>query len=52
MKKYPVSELVKKWEREEITIEQAIGQILLWLAALIEHIAKLEAKQQKLSRSD
>ena len=29
MKKYPITELIKKWEREEITIEQAIGEFLL-----------------------
>ena len=47
MKKYPVAELVKKWEREELTVEQAIGQLLLWLATLVEQLAKLEANQRK-----
>ncbi len=48
MKKYPVTELVRKWEREELTVEQAIGQILLWLAALVEQLARVEINQRKL----
>lgn len=47
MKKYPASELIKKWEREELTAEQAIGQLLLWLVTLVERVAKLEANQRK-----
>lgn len=47
MKKYPLSELAKRWEREELTMEQAIGQILLWLATLSERVDKLEFRQQK-----
>jgi hypothetical protein len=46
LKKYPVSELVKKWEREDITTEQAIGQILLWLVTLAERVTKLEANRR------
>jgi hypothetical protein len=51
MKKYPVTELVRKWEREELTVEQAIGQLLLWLVELVEGLAKLEANQRKMSNS-
>ena len=47
MKKYSITELIKKWEREEITVEQAVGQLLLWLATLVERLAKLEAMQRK-----
>jgi hypothetical protein len=47
MKKYSLSELLKLWELEELTIEQAVGQILLWLITLAERIAKLEAAQQR-----
>jgi hypothetical protein len=47
MKKYPVTELVRKWEREELTVEQAIGQLLLWLVDLVEGLAKLEANQRR-----
>jgi hypothetical protein len=52
MEKYPVSELIKKWEREDITMEQAIGQILLWLVTLVERVVRLEISQRKLSRTE
>ena len=31
MSNYTVEELIARWKREELTIEQAIGQILLLL---------------------
>ncbi len=47
MKKYQLPELVKRWEREELTLEQAVGQILLWLDALSARLDKLEATRPK-----
>jgi len=47
MKRYSLPELVKKWEREELTTEQAIGQILLWLDLLSQRVTKVEATPQK-----
>ncbi len=51
MKKYPASELIKKWEREELTADQAIGQLLQWVVALVERVTKLEAAQSKIERT-
>lgn len=51
MKKYPLPELVKMWEREDITSLQAIGQILLWLVDLAERVTKLEINQRRAKRS-
>jgi hypothetical protein len=48
-KRYALSELIKRWEREQITTEQAIGQLLLWLVVLSKRIAKLEANQWKIN---
>ena len=48
-KRYDLSELIKRWEREQLTTEQAIGQILLWLAALAEQMIRLEVNQRKLN---
>jgi hypothetical protein len=31
MSHYTLDELIARWTREELTAEQAIGQILLWL---------------------
>lgn len=47
MKRYELPELIKRWERGDITPEQAIGQILLWLTALAERVTKLEANRRK-----
>ena len=44
-KKYTLPELIKLWEREELTVEQAIGQTLLWLTALSDRVTRLEATQ-------
>ena len=41
---YPLSDLTKRWEREELTVEQAVGQILLWLAELSEQVQQLNGK--------
>jgi hypothetical protein len=51
VKKYPASELIKKWEREELTADQAIGQLLLWVVALVERVTRLEATQSKVGRA-
>jgi hypothetical protein len=50
MKKYPLEELVLKWEREELTTEQAIGQLFLWLVNVVERILRLEAHQRRADR--
>ncbi|MBN1995533.1 MAG: hypothetical protein JW953_22790 [Anaerolineae bacterium] len=51
-KHYDLPELIKRWEREQITTEQAVGQILLWLEFLVKRVARLEANQQKLIKSN
>ena len=43
---YPLADLTKRWEREELTLEQAIGQILLWLAELSEQVQQLDTRQR------
>ena len=47
MKRYALSDLLKRWEREEMTVEQAVGQIILWLISLAERIEKLEIRQRR-----
>lgn len=46
MQRYELPELIKRWERGDLTPEQAIGQILLWLITLVERITKLEANRR------
>ncbi|HMQ52975.1 MAG TPA: hypothetical protein PKE64_08125 [Anaerolineae bacterium] len=47
MKKYELKELILRWQREELTSEQAIGQILLWLEELAEAISQLRTEPRK-----
>ena len=49
-KPYDLPELIKRWEREQLTTEQAIGQILVWLVALATRMTKLEANRENQSR--
>ena len=42
---YLLPELIKRWEREELTAEQAVGQMLLWLTDLAKRVRQLEANQ-------
>lgn len=39
---YPLAELIKRWQREDLTAEQAIGQMLLWLTDLSKRVQQLE----------
>lgn len=42
MSKYDLEQLIKMWAQEQLTEEQAVGQILLQLRDLLERIRKLE----------
>jgi hypothetical protein len=45
-KPYDLTELVRRWGREELTVEQTVGQILVWLGLIVERLEKLEAVQR------
>ena len=45
-KPYDLTDLVKRWGREELTVEQTVGQILIWLGLIVERLEKLEAFQR------
>jgi len=42
MASYSLNELITRWEREKLTTEQAIGQMLLMLRSLTERVRELE----------
>jgi len=42
MSAYQLDDLITKWKLAEVTPEQAIGQILLLLQALVERLEILE----------
>lgn len=46
MKPYPIDELIKLWACEEITADQAIGQLLLHIQRLEREIRNLTVGQQ------
>lgn len=41
-----IEQVIKLWETGQITPEQTIGKLLLWLRQLHHRLLKLEAKQQ------
>jgi hypothetical protein len=44
---YDLETILKKWERAELSAEQAIGQILLLLQGISKRIGRLEVEQAK-----
>jgi hypothetical protein len=52
MGNYSLDELVTRWEREKLTTEQMIGQILLILRSLTERVRDLERWRWKQEKSD
>lgn len=47
MSAYQLQVLIQKWQREELTAEQMIGQLLLHLQRLSQRVGRLEALRQK-----
>ncbi len=47
MAHYNLKEILRLWEREGITTEQAIGQILLVLWSFNQRLLKLEATKSR-----
>ncbi|MEZ4657584.1 MAG: hypothetical protein R2911_08435 [Caldilineaceae bacterium] len=46
MSLYELPVLIKRWAQEAITVEQTIGQILLYLEEILERLKKLEQQAQ------
>ena len=44
MGSYNLDELITLWERDQLTTEQAVGQILLMLRSLSQQIRELEQR--------
>ncbi len=49
MSAYNLQQIIKLWERDKLTTEQAVGQIILHLQALSKRVSVLE-KQAEQSR--
>lgn len=52
MSNYNLDELITLWEREKLTTEQAVGQILLTLRSLSEQIRDLERRWWRQEQSN
>lgn len=46
MSNYDLKQLITMWQREKLTPEQAIGQVLLHLEALANRIGELEKRTE------
>ncbi len=47
MSSYNLNQLIKMWTKEELTTEQAVGQLLLQLQALSTRLGTLEKRIEK-----
>jgi hypothetical protein len=52
MSAYDLETILKKWERAELSTEQAVGQILLLLKTISHRVGQLEVAQAKNRRQD
>jgi hypothetical protein len=50
MATYRPTELHRKWSQGELTLEQAIGQLLQYLLDLIERLTELEKRLRQLEQ--
>ncbi len=50
MSMYKWDDLIKHWEREALTMDQAIGQLLTWSKLVAERLHKLKVRISNLER--
>ncbi len=52
MSAYDLDTVLKKWKRDELSTEQAVGQILLILQNIMHRVGRLEVVQEYSRRRD
>ena len=52
MNTYNISEIIKMWEHVELTVDQAIGQLMLHIQELSQRINTLERRLEVENRSN
>lgn len=52
MSAYDLQQLMQKWGREELTVEQMIGQIMQHLEKLSDRIGAVEKQQEALRQQN
>lgn len=50
MNTYNISEIIKMWEHVEITVDQAIGQLMLHIQELTQRVSTLERRLETTGR--
>ncbi|MEZ4861033.1 MAG: hypothetical protein R3C14_07000 [Caldilineaceae bacterium] len=50
MNTYDMSQIIKMWEHMEITVDQAIGQLMLHVQHLTQRVTALERRLEGLDR--
>lgn len=50
MSTYKISEIIKMWEHVELTVDQAIGQLMLHIQELTQRVNTLERQVETMSR--
>ncbi len=50
MSAYDLQQIIKLWERDKLTAEQAIGQIILHLQTLSKRVSSLEKRAEQSRR--
>jgi len=50
MSKYQWSDFIQKWKLEELTTEQAVGQLLLWTEETVNKVHSLQSTVWSLKR--
>ncbi|HMN30734.1 MAG TPA: hypothetical protein PKE45_21455 [Caldilineaceae bacterium] len=48
---YSADELLHKWQRDELTVEQMVGHLLQQILALLQRLAELESRLRTLEQS-
>jgi hypothetical protein len=51
MNTYNISEIIKMWEHVELTVDQAIGQLMLHIQELTQRVNTLERRLDAAGRS-
>ena len=52
MSHYSIEELVKLWANQQVTTEQAIGQLLLQTKEILKRLAEVEREQYRARRNE
>ena len=50
MSTYPIPDLLQRWAKGELTVEQAVGHVLQHLLTLAQRLAEMERRLRQLEQ--